>query len=325
MKKRVVAYKSLPDDLLAALRTEFDVTCFDGVTPANRAAFESALATAHGLIGASLHFDAHAFDAAPHLEIVSTISVGYDSFDVDAMSARGILLANTPDVLTESVADTIFALILASARRIVELADFVREGRWNGSIGDAQYGLDVHGKTLGIVGMGRIGSAVARRARLGFGMPVVYHNRRPATEVEQELGATLLPLDELLARADFVCLVLPLTPQTTKFIGAREFALMKRSAIFINGSRGRVVDEAALIEALRSGQIHGAGLDVFEHEPLSPDSPLLAMKNVVCLPHIGSATHETRYAMAKCAVDNLVAGLRGERPAFLVNPSARQG
>ena len=325
MKKRVVAYKSLPTDLLVQLQDEFELTCFDGVTPANRAAFETALATAHGLIGAGAHFDARRFDAAPHLEIISTVSVGYDNFDVEAMTTRGILLANTPDVLNETVADTIFALILASARRVVELAEFVRAGQWTASIGDAHYGTDVHGKTLGIVGMGRIGTAVARRARLGFDMPIVYHNRRAAPEVEATLGATLLPLDDLLARADFVCVVLPLTPETSRFIGAREFGLMKPSAFFINGSRGRVVDEAALVEALRVGRIRGAGLDVFEHEPLPADSPLLAMKNVVCLPHIGSATHETRYAMAKCAVDNLVAGLRGERPAYLVNEAAWRG
>ncbi|MCB1796819.1 MAG: bifunctional glyoxylate/hydroxypyruvate reductase B, partial [Candidatus Competibacteraceae bacterium] len=180
---------------------------------------------------------------------------------------------------------------------------------------------DVHSKTLGFLGMGRIGQAVARRARLGFNMTILYHNLQPVPEVETAFGARFLPLDEVLRAADFICVVLPLSPETEKLVGAREFALMRPQAIFINGSRGRIVDEAALIEALQQRKIHGAGLDVFEREPLPADSPLLAMPNVVALPHIGSATHETRLAMARLAVDNLIAGLDGERPRHLANGS----
>jgi phosphogluconate 2-dehydrogenase/gluconate 2-dehydrogenase len=322
MRKHVVAYKELPEDLLAALRREFELTCFDGLNEDNRPRFEAALRGAHGLIGASVRFDRQAFADAPNLEVISTVSVGYDTFDVPSLSARGIALANTPDVLTETTADTIFTLILASARRAVELAEFVKAGRWRKSIGEDLYGVDVHSKTLGFVGMGRIGSAIARRAHLGFNMRVLYHDRKPVPAVDEAYQATRLPLDDVLARSDFVCVVLPLTADTEKLIGAREFALMKPGAIFINGSRGRIVDEAALIDALQRGQIRGAGLDVFEREPLAPDSPLLGMSNAVCLPHIGSATHETRYAMASMAVDNLVTGLRGERPKHLVNPEA---
>lgn len=319
MKKSVVVYKRLPAVLLARLQDEFEVTCFDSINPANRQAFADAIKTAHGIIGSSLEVTNEMLDPASNLGIISTISVGVDQFDVEYLSRRGIMLANTPDVLTEATADVIFSLVLASARRIVEMAELVKAGKWTKSLDETHYGVDVHSKSIGIVGMGRIGSAVARRAALGFGMDVMYFNSRPVPGVEASLGARFVPLDQLLSESDFVCLVLPLTAKTERMIGEREFALMRPSAFFINGSRGRIVDEAALIDALQQGRIHGAGLDVFEREPLSPDSPLLALPNVVALPHIGSATHETRFAMAQLAVDNLVAGLRGGRPKNLVN------
>ncbi|KAF1044829.1 MAG: Glyoxylate/hydroxypyruvate reductase B [Herbaspirillum frisingense] len=312
MKQRVVVYKTLPQHLTEQLQAEFDVTLFDRINDANRAAFLEALKTAHGIIGASLPITPQMLDSAPDLKIASTVSVGVDNFDLDYFRQRGLMLAHTPGVLNEATADTIFSLILASARRVVELAEYVKAGRWKGSIGEAQFGVNVHGKTLGLIGMGRIGSAVARRAHHGFGMKILYNNTRPNPEAERELDATFTSKDELLAHADFVCLMLPLTPQTERIFGAREFGLMKRSAIFINASRGRIVDEAALIKALQDKTIYAAGLDVFEVEPLPVDSPLLALSNVVALPHIGSATHETRVAMAELAVANLVAGLRGE-------------
>ncbi len=312
MKQRVVVYKTLPDHLTQQLQAEFDVTLFDRITEANRAAFLEALKSAHGIIGASLPISNAMLDGAPLLKIASTISVGVDQFDLAYFRQRGLILAHTPGVLNEATADTILALILATARRVVELADYVKAGHWKGSIGEAQFGLNVHGKTLGLIGMGRIGSAVARRAHHGFGMPILYHNTRPNADAERELGARYVSRDELLAQSDFVCLMLPLTPETERMIGAREFGLMKPSAIFINASRGRIVDEAAMIAALQARTIHGAGLDVFEVEPLPADSPLLKLSNVVALPHIGSATHETRQAMAELAVANLVAGLRGE-------------
>lgn len=260
-------------------------------------------------------------EQAPRLEIISTISVGVDQFDVDYLTRRGILLASTPTVLTEATADTIFALMMASARRVVELAEFVKAGKWTSSIGEALYGVNVHAKTIGVVGMGRIGRAVARRAHLGFGMNVLYHSRSAAPDAEAAFSAKAVSLETLLSQADFVCVVLPLTPATERLIGRREFALMRPDSVFINGSRGRIVDEAALIEALQEGRIRAAGLDVFEREPLSADSPLLKMANVVALPHIGSATRETRLAMAELAVENLRAGLRGEPPPCLVNAS----
>lgn len=249
MTYRIVAYKTLPDEVLAYLREHAEVIQADGA-----AALTEALAGADGAIGASVPVTAEMLDRAPKLRAWSTISVGYDQFDVADLTRRGIVLAHTPDVLTESTADTVFALILASARRVVELAEFVKAGEWKESIGERYYGTDVQGKTLGIVGLGRIGAAVARRAALGFWMRVLYTNRHPNEQAEAQFGARRVPLDELLATADFVCLQVPLTEATRHLIGAPQFARMKRSAILINAARGPVVDEAALIEALRAAR-----------------------------------------------------------------------
>ncbi|KVD72960.1 D-glycerate dehydrogenase [Burkholderia sp. ABCPW 14] len=314
MKHRIVVYKPLPDDVLATLRERADVTVVDGAD-----ALARALDAADGALGASLRITPELLDRAPRLRAWSTISVGFDNFDVADLTRRGIVLAHTPDVLTEATADTVFALILASARRVVELAEYVKAGQWRQSIGESLYGTDVNGKTLGIVGLGRIGAALARRAALGFRMPVLYTNRSANPEAQAQFGARRVELDELLATADFVCLQVPLSPDTRHLIGAREFAKMKKSAILVNASRGPVVDEAALVDALRAGTIRAAGLDVFEREPLAADSPLLSMKNVVALPHIGSATRETRHAMARCAAENLVAALDGTLACNVVN------
>lgn len=322
MKKRIVLYKRLSGDLMARLQSQVEVTLVDEPWQDGQARLRDALPGAHGLLGASLRVDAGLLDLAPDLEVVSSVSVGVDNYDIPELTRRGVLLTNTPDVLTETTADTGFALILATARRVVELADWVRAGHWQGNLGPAHFGSDVHGKTLGIVGMGRIGEALARRAAAGFGMRVLYHNRRPRPEVEARYGARYLGLDELLAQADFVCLTVPLTVDTEGLIGERELALMKPEAILVNIARGPVVDEVALTEALRQRRIRGAGLDVFTQEPLPTDSPLLKLDNVVVTPHIGSATHETREAMARCAVENLLSALAGERPANLVNEAA---
>ncbi|MBC2383219.1 D-glycerate dehydrogenase [Pseudomonas sp. WS 5106] len=322
MKKSVVLYKKLSAPLMARLHEQVDVTLIEALDETGLAKLRDALPTAHGLLGASLRLDAKLLDLAPQLEAVASVSVGVDNYDIDYLCARGILLSNTPDVLTETTADTGFALILATARRVVELADMVRAGQWHKNIGPAHFGSDVHGKTLGIIGMGRIGEALAQRGHFGFGMPVIYHSHSPKPLVEKRFGAQYRSLNELLQQADFVCLTLPLTAETEKLIGAEEFALMGPETIFINISRGKVVDEAALVQALQQRTIRAAGLDVFEREPLDHDSPLLRLNNVVATPHIGSATHETREAMAKCAVDNLLQALAGERPKNLVNAAA---
>ncbi len=319
-RKRIVALRRLKPAHLQRLREAFEVTYFE--EPQHQPeAVGAALCRAHGLIGGKLQLSPAMLDEAPQLEVVSTISVGYDNLPVAELSRRGILLTNTPDVLTETTADTAFMLIMASARRLVELATMVREGRWTQHVGEAQFGHDVHGKTLGLVGLGRIGQAIARRAR-GFDMRVLYSNASPKPALEAEWGIERRSFEQLLAESDFVCLTVPLTEQTEHLLGYQQCQAMKRSAFLVNIARGKVVDEAGLIRALQEGLIAGAGLDVFEQEPVACDSPLLRMDNVVTLPHIGSATWETREAMANCAIDNLCQALRGERPRDLVNPEA---
>ncbi|HTR06581.1 MAG TPA: D-glycerate dehydrogenase [Paraburkholderia sp.] len=315
MKLKIVAYKALPADVADSLREHAEVVFVDADEPG---ALAAALKDADGAIGASVKITPAMLEGS-RVKALSTISVGYDQFDVPDLTKRGIVLAHTPDVLTESTADTVFALILSSARRVVELADWVKAGQWKASIGPAQFGVDVQGKTLGIVGLGRIGGAVARRAALGFNMKVLYTNRSANATAERDYGARRVELDELLASSDFVCLQVPLTDATRHMIGAEQLKKMKKSAILINASRGATVDEQALIAALEAGTIHGAGLDVFEREPVDPASPLLRMPNVVALPHIGSATHETRHAMARCAAENLLAALAGTLDVNIVN------
>jgi gluconate 2-dehydrogenase len=317
MKHQIVAYKSLPPDVLAYLQEHAEVHTVD---PADHAAFVAALRDAEGAIGATAQITPEMIEGATRLRALSTVSVGVDAFDVADLTRRGIVLAHTPDVLTESTADAVFALMLASARRVVELAEWVKAGEWTTGLAEQYFGVDVQGKTLGIVGLGRIGGAVARRASLGFRMNVLYTNRKPNPQAERDYAAQRVELDELLARSDFVCLQVPLTAETRHMIGAKELRAMKSTAILINASRGPTVDEAALIQALQDGTIRAAGLDVFDPEPPAADSPLLRLKNVVALPHIGSATHETRHAMNLNAAENLIGALDGTLSANIVNP-----
>lgn len=320
MKPPIVLYRSIPNDLRERLELHFTVHAFDGLDPENHPELKQILQQAEGIIGSGGKIDEAFLQQAPKLRAASTISVGYDNFDVDALNAHNVLLMHTPTVLTETVADTTMSLILATARRVVELAERVKSGEWQDSIGPEWYGVDVHHKTIGILGMGRIGMALAQRAHFGFAMPVLYNARRTHQAAEQRFNARFCDLDTLLAESDFLCITLPLTNETYHMMGREQLAKMKSSAILINIGRGSVVDEQALVEALQNGTIHAAGLDVFEKEPLPLDSALLKMPNVVALPHIGSATHETRYAMAACAVDNLIAALTGTVKENCVNP-----
>jgi glyoxylate reductase len=257
------------------------------------------------------------------LKIVANNAVGFNNIDLNAATRLKIAATNTPDVLTDTTADLTFALILGVARRIAEADRFVRAGKWTGWTPSLMIGRDVHDKTLGIVGLGRIGSAVARRGQ-GFNMRVVYYDiRRLDPAVEQQHQLRFMPLRDLLGISDFVTFHVPLTPETKHLIGAEELGLMKKTAYLINASRGAVVDEQALVEALRSGKIAGTGLDVFEAEPkVTPE--LLQMENTVLVPHIGSATDETREAMALRAVNNILAVIRGETPPNILNPEIYQ-
>ena len=318
MRRNVVVFRELPDDQLARLQAVHDVTVANPRVPGERDAFFAALPTAYGLIGSSYPVTEPLLDEAPQLQVISSISVGVDNYPLASLRQRGIALCHTPGVLTETTADTIFALLMATSRRIPELALYVRSGQWQRNIGDELFGWDVHGKTVGILGMGRIGLALARRAALGFGMPVIYNNRSQVPE--SELGALAghvryVERDALLREADFIVSVLPSTPETKHLLGASAFAQMKPSAIVINGSRGAIVDEDALLHALDTDQIRAAGLDVFATEPLPVESPLRTHPKVVALPHIGSATHETRHAMAEMATTNLLQALDGAKPA----------
>jgi gluconate 2-dehydrogenase len=271
------------------------------------------------LVTGSERIDASALLNAKDLKIAANISVGYNNFDVPAMSSAGVMATNTPDVLTDTTADFGFALLMATARRISESEHWIRNGQWDKwSIVHNPLGMDLHHSTIGIIGMGRIGQGIAKRA-LGFGMKVIYHNRsRLSPEDEKACGATYVSKEDLLRTADHVVLVLPYTAQNHHTIGASEIALMKPTATLINIARGGIVDDGALAKALQAGKIFAAGLDVFEGEPqVHPE--LLKCSNIVLAPHIASASEKTRRAMVDLAVENLRAALDGKRPPSLIN------
>lgn len=266
------------------------------------------------------NIDAELMDRAKNLKVVSNYAVGYNNIDVDAATERGIMVTNTPDILTDTTADTAFVLLMAISRRLVEVDKYVRDGRWVRAWGPKMLlGSDVTGKTLGIIGIGRIGSALVPRAK-GFRMKVLYNDMMRSPEKEKSLGIEYREFDELLMEADYISVHVPLTAETQHLIGKRELSLMKPTAYLINTSRGSVVDEKALYKALKDRVIAGAALDVHEKEPVAPDDPLLGLDNIIMAPHIGSATVETRIAMAVRAATNLSSALRGERPKDLVNP-----
>jgi glyoxylate reductase len=262
---------------------------------------------------------AQLLDNEPQLKVVSNFAVGYDNVDVPAATARGVLVCNTPGVLTETTADFAWALLMAAARRVVEGVDYVRAGKWRTWGPTLLLGRDLHHATLGIVGFGRIGREIAKRAR-GFDMTVLASDTYEDHAAAGELGVTYRPLDDLLRAADFVTLHVVLTPETHHLIAAREFGLMKCEAILVNASRGPVVDTDALVAALQAGTIGGAALDVTDPEPLPADHPLVHLPNAIVVPHIASASVATRNQMAEIAARNLLAGVRGERPPHVVNP-----
>lgn len=318
---RVYVTRPIPEAGLALLKKECDVTVFpdEDRLPTREEVIQGVRGKDALLSLLTEEITAEVMDAAPGLKVISNYAVGYNNIDVQAATARGIVVTNTPGVLTETTADFAWALLMAIARRVVEADRYTRAGKFQGWGPLLLLGSDVYGKRLGIVGMGRIGQAIARRA-LGFDMHVLYYNRkRVASEIEKELRATYVTLDELLTQSDYVVLTVPLTGETKHLIGARELKMMKPTAYLINPARGPVVDEKALVEALQSRAIAGAALDVYEEEPkLAPG--LAELDNVVLAPHIASATTETRTKMAIMAAENLLAVLRNQRPKHIVNP-----
>jgi glyoxylate reductase len=320
-KPRVYVTRRLPKAAMELLENALELSVWEEAEqPAPREALLKGVAEADGLLALLTDkVDGELLAAAPRLRAVANMAVGYDNIDVPACTARGVLVTNTPGVLTETTADLAWALMLAAARRIVEGQKLIEADGWGPWHPMQMVGVDVHGATLGVVGAGRIGAAVLRRAS-GFKMRLRYHNRRPSPEVEAETGASYSELDELLRESDFVVVTVPLTPETRGMFGAREFALMRETAVFVNVARGPIVREADLAEALRAGRPRAAGIDVFEREPIGSDHPLLALPNCVAVPHIGSATVATRTRMATLAAENLVAALTGGRPPTPVNP-----
>lgn len=318
MRPSVFIDRPIPAEVEAYIAEHCNIVKWESAEPITPEGLYPMLTHVDGLLTAGLRIDAELLEAAPNLKIVSSISVGYNHFDLSAMKQHGVLGTNTPHVLSDTVADLALALMLGTARRVAELDRYVKDGRWKQGDGRSLFGTDVHHAKLGIIGMGRIGEAVARRAKFGFEMDVVYHNRSRKPEAEAKLGVRYAELNELLSVSDFVVLLAPLTPETTKLLGRNEFQLMKSTAIFINISRGQTIDEAALIEALQEGTIAAAGLDVFEKEPIDAKHPFLSMPNVLTLPHIGSATEQTRFDMAMLAAYNLVDGVKGQMPSNVV-------
>ncbi len=319
-KPKIFVARAIFPEALAKLEESFEVLSNQADRIFTPQELQKALSGVVGaLVTGSERIDAGALSEASGLKVVANISVGYNNFDVPAMSTAGVMASNTPDVLTDTTADFGFALLMATARRITESEHWIRNGKWDQwSIVNNPLGMDLHHSTLGIIGMGRIGQGIAKRA-LGFGMKVIYHNRSRLSEADEKAcDATYVSKEDLLRNADHVILVLPYTSENHHMIGAKEIALMKPSATLVNIARGGIVDDLALAQALKAGTIFAAGLDVFEGEPkVNPE--LLKLSNVVLAPHIASATEKTRRAMVDLAVENLSAALDGKRPPNLIN------
>lgn len=317
-KPKIFIAKKIPKEVEAYIATYCDYEKWDNDELIPRDILLEKLYDKEGIILSGIAVDEELLECAPKLRVASNISVGYNNFNLSAMKARKIIGTNTPGVLDDTVADLVFGLILSTARRVAELDKYVKEGQWKEGDDENLFGLDVHHSSIGIIGMGRVGEAIAKRAKLGFDMEVFYYNRKRKYEVEENLGVEYCDFEPLLKKCDFIVLMVPLTKDTHHLIDYKEFSIMKSNAIFINASRGQTVNEQALIEALQNNKIFGAGLDVYEAEPINTENPLLKMANVVTVPHIGSATEKTRSDMAFMAAMNLVKALYGEIPPNIV-------
>lgn len=318
MKQKVVVFSQIDATVLDQLERDYHVVVLNPKQGDINEQIRTEVVDADAMIGTGRLLNETNLAPAQKLKIISTVSVGYDNYDVDYLTKNNIWLANTPHVLTETTADLAFTLLVSAARKVPELDQWTKNGEWKRTVGPAQFGQDIFGKTLGIIGLGNIGAAVARRGFYGFNMNILYHNRREKLALAQPLNARYCGLDELLSRSDFVVVAVDLNPESKALMGKAQFEKMQSYAVFVNIARGSVVDEEALVNALQQQQIFAAGLDVYQKEPLQ-SSPLFSLPNVVTLPHIGSATAETRLKMAKLAHKNLVDALEGRTPQYLVN------
>ncbi|RSL31447.1 D-glycerate dehydrogenase [Salibacterium salarium] len=320
MKPKIYITRKIPNEALDLLEKECEVKMWgEEETPVPRDVLKKGVKDVDGLYCLLTdNIDKEIMDEAENLKVISNMAVGYNNIDVETASEQGILVTNTPGVLTETTADLTFALLMATARRLVEASDYLRTGEWKSWSPMQLTGQDIHGATIGIIGFGRIGQAVARRAK-GFNMNILYYNRTRKTEIEKELDVTYKEMENVLKESDFLIILTPYSEETHHLIGEDELNMMKNSSILINTSRGGIVNEDDLFTALQEGEIWGAGLDVFEKEPVDLNHRLLQLTNVVTLPHIGSASIATRTKMAGLAAKDLVKVLQGEEPYHLVN------
>ncbi|OTG83091.1 2-hydroxyacid dehydrogenase [Acinetobacter sp. ANC 4648] len=319
MRKKVVVFSQIDSEILSRLEAQYTVVSINPKLGDVNAQIQAAVQDADGMIGAGRVLNEVNLAAVNQLKIISSISVGYDNYDVNYLNSQHIWLANTPHVLTETTADLAFTLLMSAARQVPSLDQWTKQGQWKRTVGEAQFGQGIFGKTLGIIGLGNIGAAIARRGFYGFNMNILYHNRHEKIELAQALNAQYRSLDGLLQQSDFVVVAVDLNSDSKELIGAKEFKQMQKHAVFVNIARGSVVDEQALIDVLKQHKIFAAGLDVYHKEPLQV-SELFELNNVVTLPHVGSATAETRQQMAELAYKNLVDALEGRTPRYLVNP-----
>ncbi|CAB1255195.1 2-hydroxyacid dehydrogenase [Clostridium sp. MT-14] len=311
-RPKVFIAKPVPKEVEEFIAKYCDYKKWDSDSEISEGELIKNLKDVEGLLTSGTKINDRILAHSPRLKVVSDISVGYDNFEINAMKQRKVIGTNTPFVLNETVSDLIMTLIMSTARRISELDSYVKKGKWKKDIDSNLFGVDINHATLGIIGMGRIGECVARKAKFGFNMNVLYHNRNRRLNIENELGVQYESLDDLLKKSDFISVMVPYNKNTYHIIDYKEFDLMKKSAIFINASRGQTVNEKALVDALNNNKILAAGLDVYETEPIDPENPLLKMTNVITLPHIGSATAKTRFDMAMLAAENLVKAVLGK-------------
>ena len=319
MNKKVVVFSQIDPEILTRLKAQYHVVVIDPKQGDVNQQIQQHVQEADGMIGAGRLLNQSNLATAQQLKIISSVSVGYDNYDVDYLNQKNIWLSHTPHVLTETTADLAFTLLMSAARKVPYLDHWTKSGEWKRTVSQAQFGQDIHGKTLGIIGLGNIGAAIARRGLYGFNMNILYHNRREKLEMAQSLNAQYRSLEQLLQESDFVVVAVDLNAESKALLSTEQFDSMQSHAVLVNISRGSVIDEQALIQALKDRKIFAAGLDVYEKEPLQT-SELFQLHNVVTLPHVGSATAETRKKMAELAYRNLVDALDGRQPRYLVNP-----